>query len=91
MKSYATRHKYFVSSGTCAPGQSRREVGLGLSLDQTELKARVIERYFVPLPDSLATFQEWRRLVVNHSVTGVAVHDAKLVASMNVYGLVDSR
>ena len=61
--------------------------GLGLSLDQTEQKARVIERYFVPLMDSLATFQEWRRLVVDHSVKGVAVHDAKLVASMNVYGL----
>jgi predicted nucleic acid-binding protein len=61
--------------------------GLGLSLDQTELKARVIERYFVLLPDSPATFQEWRRLVVHHSVKGVAVHDAKLVASMNVYGL----
>lgn len=61
--------------------------GLGLSLDQTEIKARVIERYFVPLFDSQATFQEWRRLVVEHSVMGVAVHDAKLVASMNVYGV----
>jgi predicted nucleic acid-binding protein len=39
------------------------------------------------LPDSLATFQEWRRLVVAHSVKGVEVHDAKLVASMNVHGV----
>lgn len=61
--------------------------GLGLSLDQTELKAQVIERYFVPLPDSPATFREWRRLVLDHSVIGIAVHDAKLVASMNVYGV----
>jgi predicted nucleic acid-binding protein len=59
--------------------------GLGLSLTQTERKARLIERYFRLLPDSLATFQEWRRLVVTHSVMGVEVHDAKLVASMNVY------
>lgn len=59
--------------------------GLGLALAQTERKARLIERYFRLLPDSLATFQEWRRLVVTHSVMGVEVHDAKLVASMNVY------
>lgn len=61
--------------------------GLGLSLTQTERKARLLERYFRFLPDSLATFQEWRRLVVTHSVMGVEVHDAKLVASMNVYGI----
>lgn len=61
--------------------------GLGLSLSQAERKARLIERHFRLLPDSLATFQEWRRLVVTHSVLGVEVHDAKLVASMNVYGI----
>lgn len=61
--------------------------GLGLSLAQTERKARLIERYFHLLPDCLATFQEWRLLVVSHSVMGVEVHDAKLVASMNVYGI----
>lgn len=33
------------------------------------------------------TFQEWRRLVLTNSVAGVEVHDAKLVASMNVYGI----
>jgi predicted nucleic acid-binding protein len=61
--------------------------GVGLSPTQTERKARLIERYFRLLPDSLATFQEWRRLVTAHSVMGVEVHDAKLVASMNVYGV----
>lgn len=61
--------------------------GLGLSPIETERRVRLIERYFRLLPDSLATFQEWRRLVVAHSVKGVEVHDAKLVASMNVYGI----
>lgn len=61
--------------------------GLGLSPIETERRARLIERYFRLLPDSLATFQEWRRLVVAHSVKGVEVHDAKLVASMNVHGI----
>lgn len=45
--------------------------GLGLSTSETERKARLIERYFRLLPDSLVTFQEWRRLVVAHSVMGV--------------------
>ena len=61
--------------------------GLGLSLVQTERKARVIERYFRLLPDSLVTFQEWRRLVSAHSVMGVQVHDAKLAASILTYGI----
>ena len=61
--------------------------GLDLSTAQTELKARLILRHFRLLPDNLATFQEWLRLVVAYSVKGVEVHDAKLVASMNVYGI----
>ncbi|HEX7332232.1 MAG TPA: PIN domain-containing protein [Pyrinomonadaceae bacterium] len=61
--------------------------GLDLSVDQTERKVRLIERHFVLLPDSLATFREWRRLAFTHSLVGLAVHDAKLVASMNVQGV----
>ena len=61
--------------------------GLGLSVEATEMKARVIERYFVLLPDNQETLREWRRLVVVYSVMGKVVHDAKLVASMNVHGV----
>ncbi len=61
--------------------------GLGLSVAATELKARIIERYFVLLPDNRGTYVEWRRLVVVHSVKGVKVHDTKLVASMAVHGV----
>ena len=61
--------------------------GYGLSPPQTEKKARIIERYCRLLPDSLATHQEWRRLIVAHSVMGVEIHDARLVATMNVYGV----
>lgn len=53
----------------------------------TERKARMIERYCRLLPDSLATHQEWRRLIVAYSVRGVEVHDARLVAAMNVHGI----
>jgi hypothetical protein len=36
------------------------------------------------LPDSLAVHQEWRRLLVTYNVSGVQVHDARLVAAMRV-------
>jgi predicted nucleic acid-binding protein len=61
--------------------------GLGLSPSTTERKAEIIERRFRLLPDSLGTYAEWRSLVVTHAVLGVAVHDAKLVASMKVHGV----
>jgi predicted nucleic acid-binding protein len=59
--------------------------GLGLALAVTERKVRLIEKRFRCLPESLATHQEWRRLVVAHAVTGVQVHDTMLVAVMKVH------
>ena len=32
-----------------------------------------------------AVYDEWRRLVVAHSVSGIQVHDARLVAAMRVH------
>jgi hypothetical protein len=50
-------------------------------------KVRIIEKHFKLLPDSIATHHEWRRLVVAHSIIGVQVHDAKLIASMIVHNV----
>jgi predicted nucleic acid-binding protein len=61
--------------------------GLGLSTAETERRARVIERYFRLLPDSLATYHEWRQLIVRYTVVGAQAHDARLVASMKAYGI----
>lgn len=61
--------------------------GYGLLPAKTERKARLIERYCRLLPDSLSTHQEWRQLIAAHSVAGVEVHDARLVASMIVHGI----
>jgi predicted nucleic acid-binding protein len=61
--------------------------GYGLSSASTEQKVKMIERFCQLLPESLATHQEWRRLVVAHSVLGVIIHDARLVAAMNVHGI----
>ena len=61
--------------------------GLGLSLAATERKVLLIEKHFRLIPDNLATFQEWRKIVRDIGITGIQVHDAKLVASMSVYGI----
>jgi len=61
--------------------------GFGLSPADTERRARVIEHYLDLLPDNLATYREWRRLIIAHAVSGAEVHDARLVASMRVYGV----
>ena len=41
-----------------------------------------LERLFPLLPDSSDVYPEWRRLVVEYDVSGVQVHDARLVALM---------
>lgn len=61
--------------------------GLGLTVARAERLLRRLERVFPPLPDTDAIYPEWRRLVIAFGVSGVKVHDARLVAVMNVYGV----
>lgn len=61
--------------------------GFGLSITETETRVRSLERFLQFLPDGPAVHAEWRRLVFQHSVSGVQVHDARLVASMLVHGV----
>ncbi len=56
--------------------------GFGLTATQTNQLLRIAERIFPLLPDSPATYPEWRRLVTDYRVSGVQVHDARLVAAM---------
>lgn len=61
--------------------------GLGLSPAVTLAEVEKIEGLLTYLPDVPALYPEWKRLVVQHSVLGVKVHDARLVAAMNVHGI----
>src|ERR1039458_7183347 len=61
--------------------------GLGFSVALALVEMEKIERFLTVLPDSPAAYGEWKRLVVRHKVIGSKVHDAKLVAAMNVNGL----
>jgi predicted nucleic acid-binding protein len=59
--------------------------GFGLSPDRADHSLRLIERIFALLPDDARVYKEWRRLVVNFGVSGVQVHDARIVAAMLVH------
>jgi predicted nucleic acid-binding protein len=61
--------------------------GLGLSVEATEMRLRLLERHFPVLPDNPAVYEQWKRLVLAHKVRGVNVHDARLVAAMIVHGV----
>jgi predicted nucleic acid-binding protein len=61
--------------------------GLGFSAALALRELEKMERFLTILPDSAAVYTEWKRLVVKHSVLGAKVHDAKLVALMNIHGI----
>lgn len=61
--------------------------GYSLSPQDADRTARSFEERLRLLADSLAVHQEWRRLLVTHGVSGVRVHDARLVAAMHVHGI----
>ncbi len=61
--------------------------GLGLAPAEADREASRLETILTLLPDIPTIFLEWRRLVVTHSVSGARVHDARIVAAMNVYGI----
>lgn len=61
--------------------------GLGFSVRQTLAELAQIKSVFQLLHDSPAIYLEWEKLVTQHSVLGKNVHDARLVAAMNVFSL----
>jgi predicted nucleic acid-binding protein len=61
--------------------------GYGLSIEETDFRAGVIERALALLPDNVAVHREWRRLMFAHRVAGAKVHDARLAEAMHVHGV----
>jgi predicted nucleic acid-binding protein len=61
--------------------------GLGFSAGTAAEEVAKIERVLTLLPDTTAVYGEWKRLVVQHAVLGSKVHNARLVATMNVHGV----
>lgn len=61
--------------------------GYGLSISETNSRLAAIELIMSLLPDNKRVYSNWRQLVIDHEVRGVQVHDARLVAVMQAYGL----
>jgi predicted nucleic acid-binding protein len=61
--------------------------GFGLTPAQTNLRIKSMEKNFRFLPDSDVVHEIWHKLVVEHAVRGVQVHDARLVAAMMSHGV----
>jgi predicted nucleic acid-binding protein len=59
--------------------------GFGLTVADAEREVQAIEAGMILLPDGEAVYREWRRIVVQQSVSGVQVYDARLAAVMYVH------
>lgn len=58
--------------------------GLGLSIEVTSRRLRLLERIVSLLPDDPEAYAKWKSIVVDKAVRGAQVHDARLAALMNV-------
>ena len=56
--------------------------GFGHTPSEANIILQDLEFLFRLLPDLPSAYSEWRRLVVDYGVSGVQVHDARLVALM---------
>lgn len=61
--------------------------GLGLTIAQAKVLAEEFEASFSLLPETPDIYPAWKELVKAAGVTGKQVHDARLVAICQVYGL----
>lgn len=61
--------------------------GLGMTVANADPELTRLEDILSVLPDTSAIYPEWRRLMRNYNVTGVNVHDTRLVAIMLIYSV----
>ena len=59
--------------------------GFGWSPEKTDAELSRLESLLTMLPDSQLIYREWRKVVLDNAVLGKQVHDARIVAAMNVY------
>jgi len=59
--------------------------GMGLSIEETARRLRHIERFVEVLNEPDSVYRHWKRLVIQHQVSGRQVHDARIVAVMTAY------
>lgn len=80
-------HSLYVTSQNCVEfwNVATRPIdrnGFGFTPAETDKFLRLIEQIFTVLADSYMVYSTWRSLVVQFNVSGVQVHDARLIAIM---------
>lgn len=58
-----------------------------MSVEAADRHVGQMEKFFSILQDSMPAFALWRKLLVEHAVVGVKVHDARLVAAMKAWDI----
>ena len=61
--------------------------GLGFTIEEAQEELTRLEGFFRILTEDAASYAEWKALVIANRVSGVLVHDARLVAVMKTYGI----
>lgn len=61
--------------------------GFGMSPAQADTEAKQLETFFPFLTETPAIYIHWRQLVVSADVSGVQVHDTRLVAVMLAHNI----
>ena len=59
--------------------------GLGFTPEQAARYLDRVQTLLQLLPDTADIFPAWRKLVLQHRVSGIQVHDARIVAAMTVH------
>lgn len=61
--------------------------GLGMPHVAVREELARLEGFFAVVSETAEVYAAWKDLVLRHAVTGVNVHDARLVAAMSVHGI----
>jgi predicted nucleic acid-binding protein len=78
----ATSHQNIAEFWNVATRPTSARGGFGLSGSEAEKRLLAIEKLGVVLPFTTTCYATWRQLLLDYSVIGVSVHDARLVAIM---------
>ena len=61
--------------------------GLGFSIEEARDEFLKLEEFFEVLHENQTSYTAWKELLVENRVSGVQVHDARLVAVMKAYNI----
>lgn len=61
--------------------------GIGLTPAGASAELAQIQAFFTVVAETTDVYDAWKNLVTHYEVSGVATHDARLVAAMKIYGI----